>query len=230
MSPVVIEGANTLLKRSNTVASYLARSLKASSEPPHRKARIAADEANEKYRSAVRKLDGQRLALEDRIESMLKQWYIWELDRLRAVKTVLLQYEGTIANLPKAMTPSLERSSTLLASFQPESDLNVAIERYRTGPFRPKAHVYESVRHERADAVFGIDLRQWAGEGGWHAVRAGNAEPHRDDAIPWVVRGLLAGLTEGYKRLPNDVGEPHRNTLILNSTNALLTNASYNCT
>jgi len=73
MSPAVIESANTLLKRSNTVASYLARSLKASNEPPHRKVRIAADEANEKYRSAVYKLDGQRLVLEDRIESMLKQ-------------------------------------------------------------------------------------------------------------------------------------------------------------
>jgi hypothetical protein len=195
------------------VASYLARSLKASTEPPHRKARITADEANEKYRTSVRKLDRQRLALEDRIEAALKQWYIWELDRLRAVKTVLTQYEGTIAGLPKAMAPSLERSSTLLASFRPESDLNMAIERYRTGPFRPKAQVYESVRHERADVVFGIDLRQWAGEGGWHAVRAGNAEPLREDAIPWVVRGLLAGLTEGYKQLPNDVGESSRGAL-----------------
>ena len=215
MSPTLTEGTSTFLKRSNTVTSYLARSLKASNDPPYRKARVAADEANEKYRTAVRKLDRQRLSLEDRIETALKQWYIWELDRLRALKTVLLQYEGTIANLPKAMATSLERSSTLLASFQPESDLNVAIERYRTGPFRPKAHVYESVGHERADVVFGIDLRQWAGEGGWHAVRAGNAEPHREDAIPWIVRGLLAGLTEAYQRLPNDAGESYHSIMIV---------------
>lgn len=127
---------------------------------------------------------------------------------------VLLQYQGTLTNLPKSIAPSNERSSLLLTSFQPESDLIVAIERYRTGPFRPRAHVYESVRHERApDVVFGIDLREWAGEGGWHAVRAGTnngvagmGEPPREDAIPWVVRGLLAGLDEGYKRLPNDAG------------------------
>ena len=95
---------------------------------------IAADKANEKYRTSVRKLDRQRLAFEDHVETALKQWYIWELDRLRAVKTVLLQYESMIAGFPKALALSLERSDTLLALLQPESDLSVAIERYRTGP------------------------------------------------------------------------------------------------
>ncbi|KAF8311350.1 hypothetical protein DL93DRAFT_2149666 [Clavulina sp. PMI_390] len=201
----------SFLKRSNTVASYLAKSLRSSAaaanEPPHRKARIAADEANEKYRTAVRKLDRQRLSLEDRIETALKQWHRWELDRLRAVKTVLLQYQGTISNFPKSIAASLENSSTLLTAFQPELDLIIAIERYRTGPFRPKPHLYESIRHEKMDVIFGIDLREWAGEGGWHAVRATGSisEPLREDAIPWVVRGLLAGMDEGYKRLPNDI-------------------------
>lgn len=103
---------------------------------------------------------------------------------------MLLQYQGTISTLPKSLGPSLEQSSTLLTSFQPESDLTVAIERYRTGPFRPQAHVYERAD----DVVFGLDLRKWAAGGG------------EENAIPMVVKGLLEGLEEGYKRLPDDNG------------------------
>ena len=53
------------------------------------KARLEADNADQKYRTAVRALDRQRLALEDRIETNLKLWNRWELDRLNAVKTGL---------------------------------------------------------------------------------------------------------------------------------------------
>lgn len=115
---------------------------------------------------------------------------------------VLLQYQGTLANLPKGVDPSIERQATLVASYQPESDLTALIERYRTGPFRPGPQVYESVSHDESDVVFGIDLRKWA-EGGWFALTSGE---EKKETIPPVVTALLSGLNEIYTRLETDSG------------------------
>jgi len=57
------------------------------SQPPHVRARIEADEADEAYRHGIRRLDRLRLALEDHIEDSLKLLQKWESDRLGAVKT-----------------------------------------------------------------------------------------------------------------------------------------------
>lgn len=116
---------------------------------------------------------------------------------------VLLQYQGTIANLPKSLEPSIERSGTLIATFQPESDLTALIERYRTGPFRPDPQVYESVSHDESDVVFGIDLRKWA-EGGWSTIMSGEEQR---DTIPAVVTALLSAMKDAYSRIPDDAGK-----------------------
>jgi hypothetical protein len=97
----------------------------------------------------------------------------------------------------------MEKSSTLISSYQPEQDLVALIERYRTGPFKPTAQVFESVDHA-CDVSFGIDLRQWAGEGGWNAIRSGEKERSQ---VPHVLRSLLDGLKEAYQKLPNDTGK-----------------------
>lgn len=112
----------------------------------------------------------------------------------------MLQFQGTLANLPRSLEPSLERSATLIAAYQPESDLTALIERYRTGPFRPAPQVYESVSHDESDVVFGIDLRRWA-EGGWDVASAGEKEQ-----VPQVLTALLAALTEAYPKLADDAG------------------------
>ena len=165
--------------------------------------RQEADVADQEYRVAVRKLDRQRLGLEERIEETLKTLQKWELDRLRAVKTVLLQYQGTLANLPSGLQASVDRSSTLIASYQPEADLRALIEQYRTGPFKPTAHVYESLTHEEADVYFGIDLRRWA-EGSWDNLRSD--EPMKDK-IPEVLTAMLCALDAAYQKLPSDAGK-----------------------
>lgn len=113
-----------------------------------------------------------------------------------------MQYQGTLANLPKTLEPSIERSATLIAAYQPESDLTALIERYRTGPFRPDAQVYESVSHDESDVVFGIDLRKWA-EGGWNALTSGE---EKKELIPPVVTALLEALKDAYEKLPDDAG------------------------
>jgi hypothetical protein len=101
--------------------------------------------------------------------------------------------------------PSIDRASTLIASYQPESDLTALIERYRTGPFRPTPHVYESVMHDGTDVVFGIDLVKWAGEIGWAAVRVPEDEKKKD-AIPPVLSSLLQALDIGYGKMASDEG------------------------
>lgn len=117
-------------------------------------------------------------------------------------KIVLLQYQGSLSSLRTAYDTSVDRSATLISSYNPDSDLNALIERYRTGPFRPTAHVYESVSHDESDVIFGIDLRKWA-EGGWSTVSSGE---EKKDQIPPMLTTLLTALIERYKKHPDDKG------------------------
>lgn len=191
--------ADNLVKKTSGFVNLVSKALQQQqSVPTHVRARQEAEEADKAYRLAVRKLDRHRLGLEEKIEDTLKLLQRWEAERLRAVKTVLLQYQGTLANLPKSLEQSLERSGTLVASYNPESDLNALIERYRTGPFRPDAQVYESVVHDEPDVLFGLDLRKWA-EGGWFSP-----EEDKKDALPPVLEHFLGALDAFYARLPND--------------------------
>ncbi|KAF9005914.1 hypothetical protein BDQ17DRAFT_1407965 [Cyathus striatus] len=201
-SPIKSLQSERLIKRTGTFLSVVSKALNntGNAEPAFVKARHDAEEADKTYRVAVRKLDRQRLRLEETIEETLKTLQRWETERLRAVKTVLLQYHGTLSNIPKAYEPSLERSATLVAAYQPESDLTALIERYRTGPFRPNPQVYESVAHDESDVVFGIDLRKWA-EGGWYALTSGE---EKKETIPPILTALLTGISEAYSKLPDD--------------------------
>lgn len=197
--------AENVVKKTTGFAHLVTKALNQNptGEAPYVRARREAEAADQEYRVAVRKLDRQRLGLEERIEDALKTLQKWELDRLRAVKTVLSQYQACLEALSKGSAPSLERSSTLIASYQPESDLKALIEQYRTGPFRPNPHVYESVAHDESDVVFGIDLRKWADSGIWNTGN-GPASPEQKDMIPPVLTALLGALSEAYGKLPND--------------------------
>lgn len=79
------------MKRSGDLVNVVTKALNANpqNEPVHIRLRNEADEADKLYRVSVRKLDRQRLALEERIEDMLKKLQKWELERLAAVKTGL---------------------------------------------------------------------------------------------------------------------------------------------
>lgn len=194
--------AGNLIKRSNNFLNVVSKALaaNASNEPPLVRARLDADAADREYRIAVRRLDRQRLGLEERIEDTLKLLQRWEIERLHAVKAGLLQFHGTLANLPRALEAPLERSASHIAAYLPDSDLSALIERYRTGPFHPQPQVYESVAHDESDVLFGIDLRKWS-EGGWSTL---HGEAQNKPPIPPVLTALLDGLQQAYPNLPND--------------------------
>jgi hypothetical protein len=101
-----------------------------------------------------------------------------------------------ITNVHKSLEPSIERSATLIASYQPELNLTALIERYHTGPFRPYPLIYDSVAHDESDVVFSIDLRKWA-NGGWYALIHGEDATSRQP-IPPILTALLAALDVAY--------------------------------
>lgn len=95
---------DNLLKRSGDLVNVVTKALNANSpnEPVHVRLRNEADEADKLYRVSVRKLDRQRLGLEERIEEILKKLQRWELERLAAVKTgvwlIFLQLQISMLN------------------------------------------------------------------------------------------------------------------------------------
>jgi hypothetical protein len=80
--------AGSFIKRSNTFVSVVAKALvQKESEPAYVKLRNEAEEADKAYRVAIRRLDRQRLGVEERIEETLKTLQKWESERLKAIKT-----------------------------------------------------------------------------------------------------------------------------------------------
>lgn len=194
-----------IMKTTNNFVSLVKKAIEvnldSSSPSAHFRARQEADQADQAYRVAARALDRQRLGLEDRIEECLKLMQRWESERLRAVKTVLLQFQGTISNLPSALGAPIERQSTIISAYQPENDLVALIERYRTGPFRPEAVVYEGINHDENDVCFGIDLRKWDGA---EVEVVGGVQ--KGEKVPSVIGALLGALVESYGKMATDAG------------------------
>lgn len=93
--------AENVAKRTAGFASLVTKALNQNQtgEAPYVRARREAEAADNEYRVAVRKLDRQRLGLEERIEDAFKNLQKWELDRLRAVKTGMLSPYFLLANV-----------------------------------------------------------------------------------------------------------------------------------
>lgn len=131
----------------------------------------------------------------------------------RSVLAVFKQYQDALSKLSTTYETSLERSSTLITAYQPESDIKALIERCRTGPFYPTAQVYESVAHDECDVVFGIDLRKWAELELWTSPSSSpgtDQSPEKEkkkEQIPPVLTAMFAALTELYAKAPNASGE-----------------------
>jgi DNA repair ATPase RecN len=113
-------------------------------ETPAEKLRREAREADERYKQAVKKLDSLRCNLEEAMVDHLKFMERCELDRLKAIKAVILDFSGAISNVIPSLQSTVDKMMLFQETIQPLGDVRYLLENYRTGPFLPKVTTYEN--------------------------------------------------------------------------------------
>lgn len=113
-------------------------------ETPAEKLRREAHEADERYKAAVRKLDQIRCRLEEDIIDNLRFMEQCELDRLKAIKAVVLDFSGAISNVIPNLQSTVDHMMLFQETIQPLGDLRYLLENYRTGGFVPRVQAYEN--------------------------------------------------------------------------------------
>ncbi|CAG8476208.1 178_t:CDS:10 [Racocetra persica] len=134
--------------------------------------RKEANEADEAYRHAVRRLISKkylgllyrtRLFLE---ESMMDQMNLMErreFDRIKASKTAFLNYSTTCTTVISPAQLMSERLLIYHEALKPEKEIQFIIQHYRTGPFNPKVVLYTNKYYGSAsDQTFGVPLDEKA--------------------------------------------------------------------
>jgi uncharacterized protein (DUF934 family) len=113
-------------------------------ETPMDKLQREAREADEKYKAGVRRLDLLRCSLEEAMIDHFKFMERCELDRLKAVKAVMLDFSGSISNVIPSLQSTVDNMMLYQETVQPLGDLRYLLENYRTGAFSPKVQVYDN--------------------------------------------------------------------------------------
>ncbi|CAI4210454.1 unnamed protein product [Parascedosporium putredinis] len=149
-----------------------------------------ARESDDRYKAGVQKLDEMRCELEEAIILHLKFLERCELDRLKAVKTVLLDFSGTVSNVIPSLQSAVDNMMLFQEAVQPASDLRYLIENYRTGNFAPKVVVYGNYYNKVDQQTFGVDLEARA-----------TADKKR---VPVIVTTILTYLDNCYPELEDD--------------------------
>ena len=113
-------------------------------ETPGQRLRREAFEADEKYKSSVRRLDELRCQLEEKMIDHFKFMERCELDRLKAIKAVILDFSGAISNAIPSLQSTVDNMMLYQETVQPLGDLRYLLENYRTGGFVPRVQVYDN--------------------------------------------------------------------------------------
>ena len=159
-------------------------------ETPGDRLRREAAEADERYKASVRKLDHLRCQLEEAIVEHLKYLERCELDRLKAIKTIILDFSGTISNVIPSLQSTVDKMMLYQETVQPLGDLRYLLENYRTGGFAPKVVVYENYYNSADGQTFGVDLEARA-----------RADRKR---VPAIITTILTFLDHRYPDLEGD--------------------------
>ncbi|UKZ94169.1 uncharacterized protein TrAFT101_009049 [Trichoderma asperellum] len=177
-----------------TVSEYLSNwNVLSNSHPgetPPQRLQREAREADDKYKASVKKLDELRCELEELIFLHLKFLERCELDRLKAIKTVILDFTGTIGNVIPSLQSSVDKMMLFQETVQPLGDLRYLLENYRTGSFIPKVIVYENYYNKVDEQTFGVDLEARA-----------RADKKR---VPIIITTILTYLDNHYPDLEGD--------------------------
>lgn len=164
-------------------------------ETPAERLKREAREADEKYKAGVRRLDQLRCILEESMMDHLKFLERCETDRLKAIKSVVLDFSGAISNSIPSFQSQVDNMMLYQETIQPLGDLRYLLENYRTGAFVPKVTPYENYYGSVEDQTFGVDLEARA-----------RADRKR---VPIIVTSILTFLDNHYPDLEGD--EARRN-------------------
>ena len=159
-------------------------------ETPAEKLRREARDADERYKAAVRKLDGIRCNLEEAIIDHLKFMERCELDRLKAIKSVILDFSGALSNVIPSLQSTIDNMMLFQETVQPLGDLRYLLENYRTGSYIPKVVTYENYYNQVDEQSFGVDIEARA-----------RADKKR---VPLIVTSILMFLDSHYPDLEGD--------------------------
>lgn len=159
-------------------------------ETPAEKLRREAKEADERYKAAVKKLDGLRCGLEEAMIDHMKFMERCELDRLKAIKSVILDFSGAISNTIPSLQSTVDNMMLFQETVQPVGDLRYMLANYRTGSFLPKVTVYENYYNNNDEQTFGVDIEARA----------------RSDRkrVPLIITTILTFLDSHYPDLEGD--------------------------
>lgn len=159
-------------------------------ETPAERLRREAAEADDRYKAGVRKLDQLRCQLEEAMVEHLKFMERCELDRLKAIKAVILDFSGAISNVIPSLQSTVDNMMLYQETVQPLGDLRYLLESYRTGGFAPKVQVYDNYYNSSDEQTFGLDLEARA-----------RADKKR---VPNVVTSILTFLDTHYPDMEGD--------------------------
>lgn len=159
-------------------------------ETPAQRLRREAHEADDRYKAGVRKLDLLRCQLEEAIVDHLKFMERCELDRLKAIKSVILDFSGAIGNAIPSLQSTVDKMMLYQETVQPLGDLRYLLENYRTGGFVPKVQVYDNYYNSADEQTFGVDLEARA-----------RADKKR---VPNVITSTLTFLDNHYPDMEGD--------------------------
>lgn len=149
-----------------------------------------ATQSNEAYKTGVRKLDELRTDMEATIMEHLRFMERCELDRLKALKAVMMDISAAISNVIPAMKSSMDTMLLFQESISPLGDLKYMIESYRSGNFSPRVVTYENYYNSVDEQTFGVDLE----------LRARQDKKR----VPNIVATVLSHMDELYPDLAND--------------------------
>jgi hypothetical protein len=159
-------------------------------ETPADRLRREAKEADDRYKAAVKKLDLLRCQLEEAMVEHLRFMERCELDRLKAIKAVILDFSGAISNVIPSLQSTVDKMMLYQETVQPLGDLRYLLESYRTGGFSPKVQVYDNYYNSVDEQTFGIDLEARA-----------RADKKR---VPNIVTTILTFLDTHYPDMEGD--------------------------
>ena len=127
-------------------------------ETPGQRLKREANEADERYKASVRRLDELRCILEEKMVDHFKFMERCELDRLRAIKAVILDFSGAISNAIPSLQSTVDNMMLYQETVQPAGDLRYLLENYRTGSFVPRVQVYDNYYNRVDEQTYGVDL------------------------------------------------------------------------